>query len=195
MQSTSPLDEAQLSILAKTREAKRKLRFAGLIALSNVIGLGLCGAIALGFGLLGLGLSTIGLVLIVLAWNEQRGRSLLLAGDSRAPRRLALNQLLLFGAVFVYCAYSAYVAWTGPSVLDAVSRQLPELPEAFEGILGAGTSVADLSEWGRMVALGFYAAVAIGSLLVQGLTALYYQSLRSTVEALAALPAWARELA
>jgi hypothetical protein len=192
----SPLDEAQLSILAKTREAKRKLRFAGLIALSNVIGLALCGVVALAFGLLDLSLSPIGLAMLVLAWNEQRGRTLLLAGDPRAPRRLAQNQLALLLVVLVYCAYSAYVAWTGPGLLDAVLRDLPELPDGLgEGTLGAGTSVADLSEWGRVLALSVYAAVAVGSLLVQGLTALYYHSLRSTVDRLGASPAWARELA
>jgi hypothetical protein len=196
MQAPSPLDEAQLATLAKTREAKRKLRFAGLIALSNVIGLGLCGVVALGFGLLELSLSPIGLVMLVLAWNEQRGRISLLAGDPSAPRRLAQNQIALLLAVLVYCAYSAYVAWTGPSLLDTVLRDVPELPDALgEGTFGAGTSMAELSDWGRVVAVCVYAAVAVGSLLVQGLTALYYRSLRSNVETFAASPAWARELA
>jgi hypothetical protein len=99
-------------------------------------------------------------------------------------------------AVLVYCAHSAYVAWTGPSLLDAVLQGHPELPEALgDGALGGvGTSVDELSEWGRVVALVVYAAIAVGSLIVQGLTALYYRSLATTVAVLSAAPPWAREL-
>jgi hypothetical protein len=195
MQQASPLDEAQLSTLAKAREAKRKIRFAGFIALSNVFGLGLCAILSLGFGLLSLSVSPIGLALLALAWNEERGRNLLRATDFRAPRRLAINQVILFLVVLVYCLHSAYVAWTGPSLLDAVLQGHPELPEALGDGLGEGTSVDALTEWGRVVALVVYGAVALGSLVVQGLTALYYLSLRPMVAALAAAPAWARELA
>jgi hypothetical protein len=195
-QEQSPLDDAQLATLARARAAKRKLRFAGYVALSNVLGLGLCAILSLGFGLLSLSVSPIGLALLALAWNEERGRTLLLGTDVRAPQRLAINQLILFSVVLVYCAHSAYVAWTGPSLFDAVLLGHPELPEALgDGALGGvGTSVDELSEWGRVVTLIVYAAIAVGCLLVQGLTALYYRSLAPTVAALAAAPPWAREL-
>ena len=137
-----------------------------------------------------------GLALGALAWNEARGRRLLLDGDARAPRRLAFNQLALLGCVLLYCAYSAYMAWTGPGLLDTVLLADPSLPDVLGGAAnGAGTDLDELSRWGRTAALVIYGAVAFGSAAVQGLTALYYSSLQPAVAALAAAPAWARELA
>jgi hypothetical protein len=192
----SPLNEAQLQALAQARAAQRKLRFASFIALSNVIGLGTFAFLSLAFGLLELSLSPMAVALALLAWNEARGRRLLLDGDAQAPRRLAFNQLALFGCVLFHCIYSAVVAWTGPSLLDTVLLADPSLPDVLGGAAdGAGTSLGELSQWGRVAALVIYGAVALGSAAVQGLTALYYSSLKPTVAALAAAPAWARELA
>jgi hypothetical protein len=195
MQEPSPLDEAQLATLAQTRAVRRKLRFANFIAGSNVLGLGVCAIFSVAFGLLDMSLSPIGLALGALAWNEECGRRQMLAADVRAPRRLAINQVALFSVVLLYCAYSAYVAYTGPNIMDAVLSTHPEFSEALgEGTTLGGASADELSQWGRTVALLVYAAIAAGSLLVQGLTALYYRSLRPTVEAFAAAPPWAREM-
>jgi len=197
MQEPSPLDEAQLATLAATRAARRKLRFANFIAGSNVLGLGVCAIFSLAFGLLDVSLSPIGLALGALAWNEERGRRQLLAADVRAPRRLAINQVALFIAVLVYCGYSAYFAYTnvGPNVMDAVLSTHPELSDVLgEGTAPGGASTDELSQYVRTAALFVYGAIATGSLIVQGLTALYYRSLGPRVEVLAAAPAWAREL-
>jgi hypothetical protein len=196
VQPPSPLDEAQLQVLAQARAVRRKLRFAGFLALSNVIGLATFAFLSLAFGLFELSLSPMAVALAVLAWNEARGRRLLLDGDARAPRRLAFNQLALLACVLVYCVYSAVTAWTGPSLLDSALLADPSLPDMLGGAAdGAGTSLDELSHWGRVAALVIYGLVAFGSGAVQGLTALYYSSLKPTVAALAALPAWARELA
>jgi hypothetical protein len=195
MQQPSPLDEAQLSTVAQTRALRRKLRFANFIASSNALGLGVCAVLSLAFGLVDLSLSPMGLALGGVAWNEERGRRQLHAADVRAPRRLVLNQVALFVVVLAYCGHGAYVAWTGPNVMDALLLNHPELPDVLgEATSSGGTHVDELSQWGRTAALFVYGAIAAGSLVVQGLTALYYSSLRRTVEALAAAPAWAREL-
>ena len=192
----SPLDDAQLAVLGQARAAQRKLRFAAFIALSNVVGLATFAFLSLVFDLFSLTLSPMTLALGLLAWNEARGRTLLLAGDARAPRRLALNQLALLACVLVYCVYSAVAAWTGPSLLDTVLLADPSLPDVLgDAASGAGTSLDELSRLGRVTTLVVYAAVALGSAAVQGLTALYYRSLQPTVAALAAAPPWARELA
>jgi hypothetical protein len=196
VQPPSPLDEAQLQVLGQARAVRRKLRFAGFIALSNVIGLGTFAFLSLALGLFDLSLSPMAVALALLAWNEARGRRLLLDGDAGAPRRLAFNQLALLACVLVYCVYSAVAAWTGPSLLDSVLLTDPSLPDVLGGAAdGAGTSLDELSRWGRVAALVIYGLVALGSAAVQGLTALYYSSLKPTVATLAALPAWARELA
>jgi hypothetical protein len=196
MPQQTPLDDEQLATLAKTRETVRKLRFARLIALSNVIGLGVFGVLSLLLGLLDMNVSLIGIALVGLAYNEDRGRRGLLVGDARAPRVLALNQVLLFVCALAYCGWNAYAAWTGPGLLDSVLRDHPELPQALgDAASQAGTSVDELAEWGRRMALIVYGAVALGSLLVQGLTLLYYLSLRPALATLAAAPEWARALA
>jgi hypothetical protein len=97
--------------------------------------------------------------------------------------------------VLVYCAYSAVVAWSGPSVLDTVLLADPTLPDLLgSAATDAGTNLEELSRWGRWAALVIYGAAAFGSAAVQGLTALYYASLKRAVAAFAAAPAWAREL-
>lgn len=196
VQPPSPFDAAQLSLLAEARAARRKLRFASFIALSNVFGLGTFAFLSLALGLFDVSLSPMALALAALAWNEARGRQLLLAGDARAPRRLAQNQLALFGCVLLHCVYGAVLAWSGPGLLDSALLADPALPDVLGGAASsAGTSLEALTEWGRVAALVIYAAVIAGSAAVQGLTALYYSSLGPALRAFAAAPAWARELA
>lgn len=190
-----PLDEAQLLALAETRQWTRKLRFARGLALTNVVSLACFSALSIGLGALGGTLSLVGLVLGALAWNEERGRAWLVAVDARAPRRLALNQLLLLLTVLVYSAWNMYVTWTGPDPLDALLQASPELTEVLKQTSSdSGQSFGDLGRLARSATLAMYAAVAVGSVLVQGLTCLYYASLRRTVEALSQAPPWARSL-
>jgi hypothetical protein len=198
MERASPLDDAQREILSTTKAAKRKLRVGGFIALSNVVGLGLCALFSIAFASLDPGLLPIGLVLVALAWNEWRGRALLLDGEGSAPRRLALNQLALLVAVLFYCAHSAYAAWTSPGLLDVMAGADPELREVLGGgqfPFGSETGSDDLGEWARTATVVVYGAIAAGSSVVQGLTAAYYWSMRGAVATYAAAPAWARELA
>lgn len=157
----------------------RRVRWARLVAGGNVVGFGLGAVLSLALELPGI--SLIGVALSALAWNEWRGRKLLLAADARAPRRLALNQLSSMVVVVLYCAVGAYAAWVGPSPLDAVLREQPELGEALHG---AGASSSDLNEWARSAALAVYGAMAVGSLVVQGLIAALYLSLRPALEPL-----------
>jgi len=194
-QTPSPLDEAQLAVLGQARAARGKLRFASFLALSNVIGLGTFAFLSLALGLFDLSLSPMAIALGVLAWNEARGRRLLLDGNTQGPRRLMFNQVALFVCVLAHCIYSAVVAWTGPSLLDSMSLVDPSLPEMLgDAASGAGTSLDELSQWGRTAAVVVYGGVVIVSAAVQGLTAFYYSSLGPAVAALAATPAWAKEL-
>jgi hypothetical protein len=194
--AASPLDPEQLLALAETRALTQKLRLARGIALMNALSLGTFAFLSLAFAAFDLGLSPMGLALAVLAWNEYRGRSGLIAADPRAPMRLALNQLALLGVVLLYCAWNAYATWTGPDPLQALSGQSAELSAALKQLNGgeSGSSLDDLGSWVRSAALIGYGAAAALSVLVQGWTAHYYRSLRPTVEALARAPEWARAL-
>jgi len=191
----SPLDAEQLRVLTQARTLGKKLRLARGIALTNVVSLAFLGFVSLVIDLFGLSLPLVGLALLLLAVNEERGRRQLLALDARAPNLLAWNQLALFLLVLVYCAHSAYVTWSGPDPLAALSSQSGEIRDALDQ-LGQQMegSLSDLGAWARAATLLIYAAALLGSALVQGLTALYYRSLRSSVEALARTPEWARAL-
>jgi len=193
--AASPLDAEQLRVLAQTRKLGKKLRLARGIALTNVISLAFLGLISVVIGLFSLSLPIVGLALILLAVNEERGRRQLLALDPRAPNQLAFNQLALFLLVFVYCAHSAYVTWSGPDPLAALSSQSAEINDTLQQLTQQmDGSLSDLGSWARGVTLLIYLAALLGSAVAQGLTALYYRSLRSSVEALSRAPDWARAL-
>src|ERR1043166_1459774 len=98
----APLDAEQVRVLTQTRALGKKLRFARGIALTNAISLGVLGLISLLFELLTGSLPWVGLGLLLLAANEERGRRRLEALDARAPSQLAGNQLALFALVFAY---------------------------------------------------------------------------------------------
>jgi hypothetical protein len=193
--AASPLDAEQLRILTQTRVLGKKLRFARGIALTNVVSLAFFGFVSVVIGLFSLSLPLVGLALIVLAVNEERGRRRLEALDTRAPKQLAWNQLALFLVVFVYCAHSAYVTWYGPDPLAVLSSQSGEISDTLDQLSQQmDGSVSDLGSWARVATVLVYGAALLASALVQGLTALYYRSLGSSVEALARAPEWARAL-
>jgi hypothetical protein len=183
VQQLSPPEESPRQAAPGAPEAGQwpwRVRFARFMAGGNLIGLVSGAVLSIAFELPAP--SVIGIALGALAWNEWRGRKLLIAWDARAPRRLALNQLFTFIVIAAYCAQAAYVTWTGPSPVEAALRAQPELAEVLGGDGQAG-SFAELNELGRRTALAVYGAVAVGSLVVQGLTAALYLSLGSTLAA------------
>ena len=190
-----PLDADQLRVLGETRRLGKKLRLARGVAMTNVVSLAFLASSTLVLGVFSLTLSPVGVALAALAYNEERGRRLLVAVDPRAPRRLALNQLALLALVLVYCVWNAHAAWTGPDPLDALASQSDSLSETLREVSSqTGESFGELGKWARMAALIVYGVVLAVSAVVQGLTAFYYHSLRATVVAFAAAPAWARAL-
>lgn len=191
----APLDADQLRVLGETRRLGKKLRLARGVAMTNVVSLAFLASSTLVLGAFSLTLSPVGVALAALAYNEERGRRLLVAVDPRAPRQLALNQLALFALVVVYCVWNAHAAWTGPDPLDALASQSDSLGETLREVSSqTGESFGELGKWARLAALLVYGVVLAVSAVVQGLTAFYYHSLRATVLAFAAAPAWARAL-
>ena len=193
--AASPLDAEQLRVLSETRALGKKLRLARGIALSNVITLGFLGFCSVIVGVFSLSLPWVGLGLVAIAYNEERGRRGLAALDVRAPRQLAINQLLLLALVCVYCAWSAYSTWSGPDPLAALTSQSSEISDTLDQLSQqAGGNLSDLGSWARLAAVAVYGIAFLASALVQGLTARYYRSLLPSLEALARTPAWARAL-
>ena len=137
------------------------MRGAAKVARFNGWALGGCAALSLLTGLSSLPVGVVGLGLVVVAWNELRGRKMLLRLDRRGPRLLGRNQLGLMALVVAYSLWSIYLGLTGPTELTVLLEQL----EPTFGPLGhlQGT-----------LTLALYGGVILLSVIFQGLNALYY---------------------
>jgi hypothetical protein len=127
----------------------------------------------------------LGLALLASALVELNYAAALARLDARAPRRLAINQLALAGAISVYSLWSLYAALTGPSALGAGLAGSPELDELVGSMAGLE----------RMLSVGVYSGVIVASVIFQGGLAWYYAVRGRALSAyLAQTPAWVIEL-
>jgi hypothetical protein len=84
-----------------------------------------------------------------------------------------------------YCFWQIYKALTGQGDYDEVIRQTPELKE----MLG---DMNDMMRWGTIVV---YGGVIVGSVIVQGLTAMYYFTRAGLIRTfLQQTPPWAVDI-
>ncbi len=126
--------------------------------------------------------------LLIVAYNEFRGRKGLLNFDPRAATLLGWNQVGLLVMVVVYCLWmlsgsSAEAAGAMSSQLQSASeRELLSMAGDLEGLYKTAT----LAMYGGAIAL---------SVLFQGGNALYYFTRRRHVEDfIAETPEWVREV-
>ncbi len=153
-----PLSPEQKEDLTRATERAGKILGAGKVATFNGWTLGVLGAISLLFGLFSLTGFIAGACLLVVAWNEFRGRNMLRHFDPQGPDLLWKNQVGLMSAVIVYCAWSMYKPVAFPSSGVAQLEELAGLP---------ADSIANLT-------LFVYGIAILLTLLFQGLNARYY---------------------
>ncbi|QNN22977.1 hypothetical protein HED60_12095 [Planctomycetales bacterium ZRK34] len=91
---------------------------------------------------------------------ELIGRGRILQMDPTAGRMLAINQLVLMAAILIYCAWSIYVGLQYPSEL-ATNPDLKSLNFDIAGLE-------------KTLIWVLYGTVAAGSVIYQGLCALFY---------------------
>ncbi len=157
--------------MAEQERSARKVLSAAKLAAFNGWALGISAALSLLFALSSGTALVVGAGLAIVAWNELRGRKLLLRFDPRGPRLLGWNQLGLMGLLVAYCLWSIYVGLTGTSPeLDALIKQLGPLPGSSD----------DLK---RTLTLAVYGGVIIGTIIFQGLNGLYYFTRTKHVQA------------
>ncbi|HVX85123.1 MAG TPA: hypothetical protein VH253_09935 [Phycisphaerae bacterium] len=102
--------------------------------------------------------------------------------DTKAPKRLALNQLLLLAIITAYCIFQ---------MLAALWSTAPVSPDLSDALAQYGVAPADIAPKIREYTMGFYALVILGSVLTQGLTAAYYLSRAHLIDDfLASTPQW-----
>ena len=94
--------------------------------------------------------------------------------DPEAANALAINQLVLGGALLLYAIFSLWNVFRGPSV---ITEQIASSPELTQAGLGSIESLA------RMIGVLIYGTLAAVAIFGQGGTALYYFTRRKYVEA------------
>ncbi len=165
-----PAELTRLGRMAEQERSARKVRSAAKVAAFNGWAFGISAALSLLFALSSGTALVVGAGLAIVAWNELRGRKLLLRFDPRGPRLLGWNQLGLMGLVVAYCLWSIYIGLTGTAELDALLKEL-------EPVIG---SIGDLQ---TTLTLAVYGGVIGGTIIFQGLNALYYFTRTKHVQA------------
>lgn len=190
--SAEQLGELDLARV-RWKKVQRAIKFARFSAWTLAIAAGL----GLLIGLFDAKSALIGLLLVAVTVIEFRGAALLRKADPKGPMVLGWNQLMLLGLIGAYCFYEAYIATPRPMVSDPQLMEILADPASRQALQDAGLSSGLLqlidhpAEANKLV----YALVAFVSLVVQGLTALYYFSRRRVVDAyLRATPAWVLEV-
>jgi len=165
-----PASPQRQNKLAEADPSAQKVLSAAKVAAFNGWAIGVSAALSLLFALSSRTALVVGSGLAIVAWNELRGRKLLLRFDPRGPRLLGWNQLGLMGLVVAYCVWSIYTGLTGTTELDALLKEL----ELVTGPIG------DLQ---TTLTLAVYGGVITGTIIFQGLNALYYFTRTKHVQA------------
>ena len=157
---TSPLTPEQQQQFVKASGAAAKLTRASRMTAFNGGSMLVLAFLCAPFALMDITNALVAAVLAVLGSIELRGRTRLQRLDPGAGRMLALNQLALLSAILIYCGWSISANLTGPGLLGSH----PELQDLQIDIVGLE----------RTIVWTVYGAVAAGSVIYQGLCALYY---------------------
>lgn len=178
-----PLSAKQLAEISDARRRSKKIRRAAATAALSGWSIASFAAITLAFLALSFSWSAaiLGAGMAIVAFNELRGRRLLLALSLRAPRLLAINQLA-FGALLVfYSLWSVLTARSAPPPAE-LSNLDPEMADMLTGMTASISLIA-------------YGSLAVISALATGLTALYYQTReRHLRRFLAETPTWVADI-
>jgi hypothetical protein len=166
--SPAPTPE-HLAQLDAARVAGGKIRRA--VAVANFDGWTIAGvaAITIVCSLTSISGIALGLGMTYVAWRELSSAAALKKLDPEAPRRLAINQLVLCGMLVLYFGWTLFQDLTGPS---ASSQLIAEAPDA-QSMLGNFSGIDDIS---REFDIILYVGLILTSVLAQGLTARYYSS-------------------
>jgi hypothetical protein len=185
--TADPLTIAHTQELTQANDRAKAIRRAARVAgFNGWVGaiVALCSVPFAFFSMLGLAAAV---VLVVVAWNEFRGRKRLLAFDSSAANLLGWNQLGLMAAVVAYCLWMIYASLANGNPL----AELNASPEVGD-LLGSKESFELLY---RQFVYGFYGLVILLTVVFQGGNAYYYFTRRPYIERYCAqTPEWVREL-
>lgn len=164
---SGPLSSTDKAALDSAAERVRVLLKPARWATVNVWTVGVFGVLTLIYGLAsGTSAVLVGLGLVLVAWNERRGRDLLRAIDPRGPTVLGWSELALGAVIAASCLLAILKARAAPD------PSLVELSEA------AGISLDELAG----ITTRVYGALIVGVVIAQALVARYHFRNRPKVE-------------
>jgi hypothetical protein len=172
------LTPEQLGEIARAKQRGVKVQRAVRVATTDawITAIFAAGAILTSCG--GIDQLAIGIALAFVAYNSFRGAAGLKRFDLAAPGRLAFNQVFLASAIILYAAYEFWLVSTGKSaLLQALAGNT-----SYSGLGDMGQSVdsiRDLIVWALKLT---YVLLMLGTIVGQGLTALYYRSRRRLLD-------------
>jgi hypothetical protein len=183
-----PLTTQHHRELAQARKSARAIKKAARVANFNGWATAVMALLSAPFALFSLSGALVFIGLSVVAYNELRGRNRLVQFERSAATFLGWNQLALLAIIVAYCV------WAIQSNLNEAKAMTAELSaySDVETVLGSPEQIEALA---RKIVFLFYGSVIAGSVVFQGLTALYYFSRRKHIDAyIADTPEWIRQL-
>lgn len=176
-----PLSSDQLGQVAAAYKRARKVRRVVGVARFSAWTTAVFGGLTLLGGFFATSALVLGLGMVFCGWNELRAAEQVRRLDPRGCTRLALNQLILFGFLALYCMWNIISALRAPH--DAIS------------VPGADEILQSANDMARGISVIVYAAAIALSALVQGLTALYYHGKARLIrDYIHATPGWVIEV-
>lgn len=183
--AAGPLSAGHLVELEDAKRRQKKLRRVMAVANVDAWLSAIFAGFTLIFGIFSLTGLILGAALAAVAYNSFQGVAMLRRLDVRAPRRLAINQLCLASILILYAAYSIFAARNGSPELKSAMGQDPQIA-AMLGPL-------DHLVW--LITVAVYGGLIAGTVVAQGLAALYYARSAKQLEAYkAGTPEWIQQI-
>jgi len=124
----------------------------------------------------------LGLGMTYIAWRELSSGAALRRLDTGALRRLAINQVVLSAMVTLYFGWSLYSTLAAPGEISGLIGSNSDSTSNLGG---------DVEQLAHTITIWVYVGLILGSILFQGLTAVYYSSRTKILEDyLATTPQW-----
>lgn len=197
----SPLREQDELWFIQAAELYRPLARCARTARASGMLMILSGVLALAAGGLTMHVVTlvIGLILVTLGAIERSAAGDVARAELKAPGRLALNQLMLFGLVVLYCGAqmkSFHTAFAKSGTVTEVANQLSSIPAELDPLRQELLAMLpELEPVLPKLIFGFFGLMAALSLVFQGYLAAYYATRKNKVRTFhRELPPWVSNL-
>ncbi len=179
-----PLTPEHHQQLLEANQRARKIHTAAGVAAFNGWVTGAIAVLSAPFAPFSIAGSLVTIGTAVVAYNEFRGRRMLLSFKPRGAALLGWNQVGLLGLIVGYCLWMIVAGLVGPSPYESELQAYPEL----KSVLGSPEQLRRLTQ---TLVLAVYGSVIGLSGIFQGLNAVYYFTRRKHIDAyLQKTPPW-----